>query len=80
MSHYPFLRKRGDALTGLPNRYNLINELQNSITRCKQSNNDLAVMFMDLDRFNYVNDSKGHLAGDDLLKQDGKRLIKSVRN
>ncbi|WP_405196596.1 diguanylate cyclase domain-containing protein [Virgibacillus necropolis] len=50
------------------------------MTRCKQSNNDLAVMFMDLDRFNYVNDSKGHLAGDDLLKQDGKRLIKSVRN
>ncbi|MFZ3579203.1 putative bifunctional diguanylate cyclase/phosphodiesterase, partial [Virgibacillus sp. DJP39] len=54
--------------------------LHNSITRCKENNHDLAVMFLDLDRFKNVNDLKGHLAGDDLLKQVGERLVKSVRD
>lgn len=65
-----------DALTGLPNRYMLINEVEKSITRCKQNNKDLAVLFLDLDRFKFINDSTGHLAGDILLKQVAERLLR----
>jgi diguanylate cyclase (GGDEF)-like protein len=67
-----------DALTSLPNRYKLLDDLQNLITHSKQYNQDLAVMFLDLDRFKFINDSKGHLTGDLLLKQVAERLTKSV--
>jgi diguanylate cyclase (GGDEF)-like protein len=68
-----------DALTGLPNRYKLMEYLQNSIERCKRNNKELAVIFLDLDRFKFINDSKGHFTGDLILKQVAERLVKNVR-
>ncbi|WRH68841.1 MAG: diguanylate cyclase [Planktothrix sp. GU0601_MAG3] len=64
-----------DPLTGLPNRAWSINQLQTLIEQTKtDSNYQYGVLFLDLDRFNVVNDSLGHLLGDQLLKQVAQRL------
>ncbi|WP_078549218.1 sensor domain-containing protein [Litchfieldia alkalitelluris] len=68
-----------DTLTGLPNRYMLIKTLKKALDRCKRSNKNVAVLFLDLDRFKFINDTKGHNSGDVLLKEVGKRLVKCVR-
>lgn len=68
-----------DKLTGLPNRYMLNDYLQKSLARCKRSEQKLAVLFLDLDRFKFINDIKGHNAGDDMLKQVTDRLVGAVR-
>ena len=59
-----------DSLTGLPNRDWLIKQLQELIT----ANTSYSVLFVDLDRFKVINDSLGHLAGDELLKCVAKRM------
>ena len=63
-----------DPLTGLPNRI-LGEQLYNQLLlHCRQSQRQLAVLFLDLDNFKPVNDSLGHSAGDILLQQLAKRL------
>lgn len=57
-----------DPLTGLPNRYMLNEHLQNALARHKRRKKKLAVLFLDLDRFKFVNDTMGHQVGDILLK------------
>lgn len=69
-----------DNLTGLPNRYMLNECLDETLERCKQNNKELAIMFLDLDRFKLVNDTMGHHTGDLLLKEVSKRLRRSVRD
>ena len=68
-----------DSLTGLPNRALFTDRLDHELKRAK-ANPDyvFAVLFLDLDRFKVVNDSAGHLVGDQLLIEISRRLEKSV--
>ncbi|MDR4886679.1 EAL domain-containing protein [Fredinandcohnia sp. QZ13] len=63
-----------DPLTGLPNRSSLKKDLDDAVEEAEMKNQNLALMFIDLDRFKFFNDSMGHVAGDHLLKEVGKRL------
>ena len=69
-----------DPLTGLPNRLVLLSHLEKSIARAKRNQKCCAVLFLDLDRFKYVNDSLGHTAGDELLCLVSRRLSERIRN
>lgn len=69
-----------DALTGLPNRAALHARLTQCAARARHSSDyRYAVLFMDFDRFKQVNDSLGHEAGDELLRQIGRRLQTTLR-
>ena len=68
-----------DYLTGLPNRYKLKEQLQKSLVSCEQNDQTLAVLFLDLDRFKFVNDTRGHEVGDALLQQVAEGLTRNVR-
>lgn len=68
-----------DFLTGIPNRYMLDDYLYHLIEGCKQNNQQLAILFLDLDQFKFINDSKGHSAGDLLLQYVTNRLTKVLR-
>jgi diguanylate cyclase (GGDEF)-like protein len=67
-----------DSLTGLPNRALFLDRLNSSIDIARLERRQLALMFIDLDRFKKVNDSLGHAAGNDLLCEVAKRLRASV--
>ncbi|MBM7095427.1 EAL domain-containing protein [Bacillus sp. H-16] len=67
-----------DSLTDLPNRLLLHDRLTQSITYSKLHEKQLAVLFLDLDRFKVVNDTYGHSFGDALLKEVAERLCRSV--
>ncbi|HEY6123222.1 MAG TPA: EAL domain-containing protein [Steroidobacteraceae bacterium] len=68
-----------DHLTGLPNRLFLQAHLPEAIGRCQESGQMLAVLFLDLDRFKHINDSRGHEVGDKLLQEIAKRVRAAVR-
>ena len=69
-----------DALTGLPNRTLFMDRLCQACHRAKRSaDKRCALLFMDLDRFKVINDSLGHLAGDQLLRQVSGRVQSCVR-
>ena len=63
-----------DSLTDLSNRNGFNERLRGVIERCGQPGSSFAVMFLDLDRFKVVNDSLGHAAGNELLRQVAQRL------
>jgi diguanylate cyclase (GGDEF)-like protein len=68
-----------DALTGLPNRLMLRDRLQQALQRAARRNEQLAVLFVDLDRFKAVNDTLGHRIGDALLCAVADRLRQALR-
>lgn len=68
-----------DILTGLPNRILFKDRLGLAMSQCKRDKTELAVMFLDLDRFKRVNDTFGHAKGDELLQQVATRLIRAIR-
>jgi diguanylate cyclase (GGDEF)-like protein/PAS domain S-box-containing protein len=68
-----------DVVTNLPNRLLLNDRITQSIALALRQNKPIAVIFLDLDRFKYINDSLGHATGDELLKSISKRLLAGVR-
>lgn len=67
-----------DSLTGLANRHRMANLIDSTLTAFRAAKRNCAIMMMDLDRFKQVNDTLGHAAGDELLKQVAARLKRSV--
>lgn len=68
-----------DDLTGLPNRVMFFDRLSRVVSAPVEKNNFAVVVFIDLDRFKAVNDSLGHDAGNNVLKEVGKRLVSLLK-
>jgi diguanylate cyclase (GGDEF)-like protein/PAS domain S-box-containing protein len=69
-----------DQLTGLPNRHYLATFLPEAIADARAANTMLGVVFLDLDRFKHINDTRGHETGDKLLQEVARRLRTCVRD
>ncbi|MBL8510072.1 MAG: EAL domain-containing protein, partial [Betaproteobacteria bacterium] len=68
-----------DALTGLPNRRLFSDRLDNAISLAKRQARKIAVLIIDLDRFKTINDTLGHVIGDEILKRIAHRLKANLR-
>lgn len=69
-----------DPLTGLPNRVIARDRLHQGLLQAKRGSGQLAVMYLDLDKFKWVNDNLGHAAGDELLQQVAQRCRDCIRD
>jgi diguanylate cyclase (GGDEF)-like protein/PAS domain S-box-containing protein len=80
-AHVRELERKGyeDALTGLRNRHWLSDTLPATIKQAEAEGFEVALMFVDLDRFKRVNDAMGHSIGDELLRRCAERLVETVR-
>lgn len=67
-----------DSLTGLSNRHRMARIIESTLTAFRSAKRNCAIMMMDLDRFKQVNDTLGHAAGDELLRQVAARLKRAV--
>jgi diguanylate cyclase (GGDEF)-like protein/PAS domain S-box-containing protein len=68
-----------DSLTGLPNRSALYSQVDRALSRARRTHELVALLFVDLDGFKYINDTHGHGAGDEVLKEVARRLKTCVR-
>lgn len=73
MAHY-------DQLTQIPNRYLLLDRITHLIEQSERNNSEFALLYIDLDKFKEINDSKGHAFGDRILKEVASCLKQSIRN
>ena len=73
-------RSQHDPLTGLPNRVLLADRVARAVAHAHRSGTHVAVLFIDLDRFKWVNDTFGHGLGDELLCVVGQRLVELLRD
>jgi diguanylate cyclase (GGDEF)-like protein/PAS domain S-box-containing protein len=69
-----------DIVTDLPNRLLLNDRISQAISLARRQNRPIAVMFLDLDHFKYINDALGHGVGDKLLQSVAKRLVANLRS
>ncbi|GEM_PF-2415513 len=74
-----FLQAHFDSLTNLPNRFLFKDRMEQSIEKSKRSKTNVALMFIDLDRFKTINDSLGHGIGDEVIKEVAVLLSRCVR-
>jgi diguanylate cyclase (GGDEF)-like protein/PAS domain S-box-containing protein len=68
-----------DVVTNLPNRVLLRDRISQAIALARRQSRSIAILFLDLDRFKYINDSLGHAIGDKVLQSVSKRLLAGVR-
>ncbi|TET87100.1 MAG: EAL domain-containing protein [Sulfurovum sp.] len=68
-----------DVLTGLPNRLLFLDRLNQSIQKSKRNSHKIAVLFIDMDRFKEINDSLGHVCGDEAIKEVARRIKTQLR-
>ena len=68
-----------DSLTGLWNRHFLEETLEMEFKRARRHNHDITLLLIDLDHFKYVNDTYGHMAGDEVLREISQRILGCLR-
>ena len=68
-----------DALSGLPNRILLVDRITQALALARRSGQSTGLLFIDLDRFKLINDTRGHATGDSVLRQIAQRLLAVVR-
>lgn len=68
-----------DSLTGLPNRNLCMDRLMRAMARARRHGQSFGILFLDMDRFKTINDSLGHLAGDELLLEAARRMESCLR-
>jgi diguanylate cyclase (GGDEF)-like protein len=69
-----------DGLTQLPNRASVLNSLEAALTRRRLTNTSVCVALIDLDHFKNINDTFGHVAGDEVLREAARRLSSAIRS
>jgi diguanylate cyclase (GGDEF)-like protein len=69
-----------DELTGLPTRSLLLDRLKQTMVLATRQNRQIAILFIDIDKFKNVNDTLGHAAGDKLLQEVAQRLLACIRH
>lgn len=69
-----------DGLTQLPNRASILSSLQQALDQAQEKKTSVCVALIDLDHFKSINDTLGHMAGDEVLRQSAQRLASAIRS